>query len=69
MKVKGIIYTVLVAVLALVLIAVFYLYVGSSVPAGQQSLVYLNQSNFDALKKSFNESADSIRVVVMLSPT
>ena len=69
MKAKRIIYIALVGVLALVLFAVFYLYVGSTVPGGQQPLVRLNPSNFDSLKKSFNDSADSVRVVVMLSPT
>jgi hypothetical protein len=69
MKVKRIIRIALVALLALVVFAIFYLYVGSTVPAGQQPLVHLNSSNFDSLKKSFNESADSVRVMVMLSPT
>jgi hypothetical protein len=69
MKAKRIIYIELVAVLALVLFAIFYLYVGSTVPSGQQPLVRLNPSNLDSLKKSFNDSADSVRVMVMLSPT
>ena len=69
MKGKRIIYIALVAVLALVLFAIFYLYVGSTVPAGQQPLVRLNPSNLDSLKKAFNDSADSVRVIVMLSPT
>ena len=69
MKAKKIIYIALVPVLALALFAIFYLYVGSSVPAGQQPLVHLHPSNLDSLKKSFNESADSVRVMVMLSPT
>ena len=69
MKAKRIIYVALAAVLAVALFVMFYLYVGSSVPAGQQPLVHLHPSNFDSLKKSFNESADSVRVMVMLSPT
>ena len=69
MKLRKIIYTVVAAVGALALFVIFCLYVGSSVPAGQQALVHLHPSNFDSLKKSFNESADSVRVVVMLSPT
>ena len=69
MKAKRIIYIALVAVLALALFAIFSLYVGSAVPAGQQPLVHLNSSNLDSLKKSFNESADSVRIMVMLSPT
>ena len=69
MKAKRIKYIALVAVLVVALFAVFYLFVGSRVPTGQQPLVHLHPSNLDSLKKSFNESADSIRVMVMLSPT
>lgn len=69
MKAKRIIYIALMGVLAVALFAIFYLYVGSTVPDGQQPLVHLNASNLDSLKKSFNESADSVRVMVMLSPT
>jgi hypothetical protein len=51
------------------LFVVYYLYLGSAVPTGQQPLVRLDNSKIDALKKSFNDSADSVRVMVMLSPT
>lgn len=54
---------------AIVLFIVYYLYLGSTAPTGQLHLVRLDDSNIDSLKKSFNESADSVRVVVMLSPT
>ena len=47
----------------------FYLYGGSSVPNGQQPLVRLTDSNLSSLKDSFNGSANSVRVIVMLSPT
>jgi hypothetical protein len=50
-------------------LAVYYVYGGSAVPAGQPSLVSLNSSNLAALKESFNQSAESVRVIVMLSPT
>ena len=46
-----------------------YLYAGSTVPAGQQPLARLNDSNFSSLKDSFNGSANSVRVILMLSPT
>lgn len=47
----------------------YYLYGGSTVPNGQQPLVRLTDSNISSLKDSFNSSADSVRVIVMLSPT
>lgn len=47
----------------------YYLYGGSTVPTGQQPLVRLTDSNVSTLKDSFNESSNSVRVIVMLSPT
>ena len=47
----------------------YYLYAGSTVPNGQQPLVRLNDSNVSSLKDSFNGSANSVRVILMLSPT
>jgi len=69
MKRKHLIYGLVAVVGAIVLFFVYYLYLGSTVPTGQQPLVRLDNSNIEALKKSFNDSADSVRVVVMLSPT
>ena len=69
MKRKHVIYGLVGVVVAIVLSLVYYLYLGSTVPNGQQPLVRLVNSNIDSLKKSFNDSADSVRVVVMLSPT
>jgi hypothetical protein len=69
MKRKHVIYGLATVVGAIVLFVVYYLYLGSTAPTGQQPLVRLDNSNMDSLKKSFNESADSVRVVVMLSPT
>ena len=57
-----------VAAIGLGLIA-YYLYGGSTVPAGQQPLVRLTASNLSSLKDSFNSSANSVRLIVMLSPT
>ena len=47
----------------------YYLHGGSTVPNGQPALVRLTDSNFSSLKDSFNGSANSVRVIVMLSPT
>ena len=69
MKRKHVIYGLVTVVSAILLFVVYYLYLGSTAPTGQQPLVHLDNSNIDSLKKSFNESADSVRVVVMLSPT
>ncbi len=69
MRRKYVIYGLTAVVGAIVLFVVYYLYLGSTAPAGQQPLVRLDNSNIDSLKKSFDESADSVRVVVMLSPT
>lgn len=67
MKRKGIIIG---SVLAVTLFALFYyFYLGSTVPNGQQPLVYLNSTNVTSLKDAFNSSANSVRVIVMLSPT
>ena len=69
MRRKHVIYGLVAVVGAIVLFVVYYLYLGSTAPTGQQPLVRLNNSNMESLKKSFNESADSVRVIVMLSPT
>ena len=69
MRSKPVIYGFMVVVGAIVLFVVYYLYLGSTVPTGQQPLVRLDNSSIESLKKSFNDSADSVRVMVMLSPT
>ena len=69
MKRKHVIYGLLAMVGAIVLFLVYFLYLGSTAPSGQQPMVRLDSSNIDSLRKSFNESADSVRVTVMLSPT
>lgn len=57
--------------LAVVLIAVFLIYYlyGSTTPTGQQRLVRLNNSNLSSLKDAFNGSANSVRVLILVSPT
>ena len=69
MKRKHIILLLVAVVIAAALLAVYYFYLGSTVPNGQQPLMRLNSSNIGSLKNAFNESANSIRVIVMLSPT
>jgi hypothetical protein len=66
---RKLIYGLIAVVGAIVLFVVYYLYLGSTAPNGQQPLVRLDNSNIDSLKKSFNDAADSVRVMVMLSPT
>jgi len=58
-----------VIVIALSLGAAFLGYAPREVPPGQPPLVYLNPQNFDDLRKQFNDSATSPRVLLMLSPT
>ena len=69
MKRKHVIYGLVAVVSAIVLFVVYYLYLGSTAPTGQRSLVRLDNSNMDSLKKSFNDAGDYVRVIVMLSPT
>ena len=57
---------------ALVLIAfgiAYYFYGGSSTPKGQPPLTRFSSGDLMPLKSAFNNSASSIRIVVMLSPT
>jgi hypothetical protein len=51
------------------LLAFYYFYGGSAVPNGQQPLVRLNSSNITSLRDTFNGSANSVRLLVLLSPT
>lgn len=64
---------VLIIILAMATIGLGYLaynlYGGSTVPTGQRPLTRLTDNNLSSLKDSFNGSVDSVRVVVMLSPT
>jgi flagellar basal body-associated protein FliL len=69
MRRKRIILILIAVVMAAALLVVYYFYLGSTVPHGQQPLVHLNSSNIGTLKNAFNESSDSVRVIVMLSPT
>ena len=54
-----------------VLVGAFFLYLygGSTAPQGQPPLVRLNAANVSSLKDGFNASANSVRVLVLVSPT
>ena len=54
---------------AIALLVLYYLYGGSNVPAGQPALVRLDTSNVSSLKDVFNGARNSIRLIVMFSPT
>jgi len=54
---------------AILLVVFFYLYGGSTVPQGQQPLVRLDSSNVAQLRDTFNASATSVRLLVLVSPT
>ena len=55
--------------LALVGGITYYLYLGSTAPAGQPPLAHLTPVNFSEFRDAFNEAKDSVRVVTLLSPT
>ena len=59
---------VVVCILAIVVLGVYF-YGGSTVPNGQQPLIRLNPSSLASLKDVFNRSVDSVRVLVLVSPT
>jgi hypothetical protein len=60
---------VLVVVLLVTFGALYYFYGGHSTPKGQPPLVSFSSGDLTPLKTAFNDSASSIRVIVMLSPT
>jgi hypothetical protein len=47
----------------------YYFYGGHSTPKGQPPLGSFSSGDLTPLKTAFNDSASSIRVVAMLSPT
>jgi len=60
---------ILIGLAGVAVLVVYYLYGGSTVPEGQQALARLNSSNVASLQEEFNKSSNSIRLLVMLSPT
>jgi hypothetical protein len=66
---KRMLWVMTAVVITLLLGAAFLAYAPREVPKGQPPLVYLNLQNFDDLRRQFNDSAASPRVLLMLSPT
>ena len=56
-------------VVAVVLLAAWMAWGPSHPPVGQPPLVSLDAANFSLLRKAFNDDADKVRVVALLSPT
>jgi hypothetical protein len=63
--------SIVLSALAVALIALLYWVYGggSEAPPGQPALVNLHADNFAALKTQFNDSRESVRVILLLSPT
>ncbi len=57
------------ALLIVALGTAYYFYGRHETPKGQPPLVSFSSGDLTPLKSAFNNSASSIRVVVMLSPT
>ena len=55
--------------LVVLLAVAYYNYAPRETPAGQPPLVLLSPQNFSEFQKQFNDSAASVRVVTLLSPT
>lgn len=51
------------------ILAALYLWGPGTVPAGQKPLAALSSTNVSAFETAFNGDADSLRLVLMLSPT
>ena len=60
---------VLVAVVVLSSAAAWYVWGPRETPAGQPGLADLTVENLPAFQKQFNDDADKVRLVVLLSPT
>jgi hypothetical protein len=59
----------LIASVVAALVVAYYLYGRHSTPNGQPPLASFSGNDITPLKTAFNNSASSIRVLVMLSPT
>jgi hypothetical protein len=47
----------------------YYFLAPAPTPAGQLSLTSLDRSGFEAFERMFDDAADRVRVVALLSPT
>ena len=54
---------------ALLAVAVLYLYGGGQTPSGQPPLKNLSAQSAGEIKDEFNAAKDDVRVVLLLSPT
>jgi hypothetical protein len=54
---------------AIVLAFAWYLFAPRYTPAGQPPLATVQQGSLGALRADFNQHADKVRVIVLLSPT
>jgi uncharacterized protein (UPF0333 family) len=59
----------LLAILLVAVGVVYYFYGGHSTPKGQPPLASFSSGDLTPLKTAFNDSASTVRVVAMLSPT
>lgn len=62
-------YILLILIVIVVFGVAYYFYGGHSTPKGQPALMSFSSGDLTPLKTAFNNSASSIRVLVMLSPT
>ena len=62
-------HTVLLLVIVLAFVAYWYYWGSSRTPPGQPPLTSLTPNNLGQFKKAFNDKADQIRLVLLVSPT
>jgi hypothetical protein len=62
----------LILFLVFLVVALFiaaYLWGPSTVPAGQEALLTLSDTNFSQFQNAFDTDSDGLRLVLLLSPT
>ena len=62
-------WAIILAVVLVVVLGVIYFTRTGHAPAGQAALVEMNSSALAALQTEFNRASDSLRVILLLSPT
>ena len=60
---------VLPLIAVVLVLAAMYLWGPSSVPAGQEPLVALSNTNFSTFENAFDRDSEAPRLVLLLSPT